>query len=303
VLGSIESLLSAVVADGMSGRRHRSNCELVAQGIANISSALTGGIPVTGTIARTATNVRAGSKGPVSGMLHSLYLLLFMLIAAPLAGYIPLAALSAVLVIVAWNMAEREDFVVLLGASSGDRLVLLSTFLLTVFVDLSTGIAVGVVLGAFLFLHRMAETIEVETQRQLIAEDQADRLGNGRTLDEPAASDREILIYRISGAFFFGATAAVSAVLDRIGQFPRVLVLDFSDVPIVDSTAAKSLERFAQKLSYAGTHVVIAGTSRTVRRSLLLVGLRKPLVRYARSAKQAVALARAGAEETGVSTD
>jgi SulP family sulfate permease len=215
----------------------------VAQGVANISSALTGGIPVTGTIARTATNVRAGAKGPVSGMLHSLYLLLFMLIAAPLAGYIPLAALGAVLVVVAWNMAEREDFVVLLGASSGDRLVLLSTFLLTVFVDLSTGIAVGVVLGAFLFLHRMAETIEVETQRQFIAEDQADRLGNGRAGYEPAASDRDVIIYRISGAFFFGATAAVSAVLDRIGQLPRVLVLDFSDVPIVDSTAAKSLGR------------------------------------------------------------
>ena len=303
VLGSIESLLSAVVADGMSGRRHRSNCELVAQGIANISSAFTGGIPVTGTIARTATNVRAGSKGPVSGMLHSLYLLLFMLIAAPLAGYIPLAALGAVLVVVAWNMAEREDFVVLLGASPGDRLVLLSTFLLTVFVDLSTGIAVGVVLGAFQFLHRMAETIEVETQRQLIAEDRADRLGNGRTGDEPAASDREIIIYRISGAFFFGATAAVSSVLDRIGQLPRVLVLDFSDVPIVDSTAAKSLERFARKLAHAGTHVVIAGASRGVRRSLLLVGLRKPLVRYARSTKQAVAHARAGTEEIEDSKD
>ena len=115
-----------------------------------------------------------------------------------------------------------RGFVVLLGASSGDRLVLLSTFLLTVFVDLSTGIAVGVVLGAFLFLHRMAETIEVETQRQLIAEDQADRVGNGSKPDELAASDREIIIYRISGAFFFGATTAVSAVLDRIGQLSSV---------------------------------------------------------------------------------
>ncbi len=164
LLGAIESLLSAVVADGMSGRRHRSNCELVAQGVANVGSTLFGGVPVTGTIARTATNVRAGAVGPVSGMLHALYLLLFMLIAAPLAGYIPLAALGAVLAFVAWNMAEREDFMVLLGTSAGDRLILLATFLLTVFVDLTTGIGVGVVLGAFIFLHRMAESVEVNGQ-------------------------------------------------------------------------------------------------------------------------------------------
>jgi sulfate permease, SulP family len=138
--------------------------------------------------------------------------------AAPLAGYIPLAALGAVLAVVAWNMAEREDFMVLLGTSSGDRLVLLTTFLLTVFVDLTTGIGVGVVLGAFIFLHRMAEAIEIDGQSQLIAEDQADDYA-GRTSYNPAAAS-DLVVYRISGAFFFGAMAAVSGVLDRIGKLP-----------------------------------------------------------------------------------
>jgi len=298
LLGAIESLLSAVVADGMSGRRHRSNCELVAQGFADIGAMMFGGVPVTGTIARTATNVRAGAKSPVSGMLHSGYLLLFMLIAAPLAGYVPLAALGAVLAVVAWNMAERQDFKVLLGTSTGDRLVLLATFLLTVFVDLTVAIGVGVVLGAFIFLHRMAETIEIESNTQLIAEDQADDFGDGRdAYDAAQASAGDIVVYRISGAFFFGATAAVSAVLDRIGQQPRILVLDFSEVPIVDSTAANALAKFAEKLARGGTLVFLAGASASVRRSLLRAGLHKPLVRYAKTARQAVAFGRARLEQ------
>jgi SulP family sulfate permease len=298
LLGAIESLLSAVVADSMSGRRHRSNCELVAQGFANIGAMMFGGVPVTGTIARTATNVRAGAKSPVSGMLHSGYLLLFMLIAAPLAGYIPLAALGAVLTVVAWNMAERQDFRVLLGTSAGDRLVLLATFFLTVFVDLTIGIGVGVVLGAFVFLYRMAETIEIESNTQLITDDQADDFDDGRNAyDAAQASAGDIVVYRISGAFFFGATAAVSGVLDRIGQQPRIFVLDFSEVPIVDSTAANALAKFAEKLARVGTFVFLTGASASVRRSLLRAGLHKPLVRYAKSADHAVAYGRARLEE------
>ncbi|HUU65861.1 MAG TPA: SulP family inorganic anion transporter [Methyloceanibacter sp.] len=289
LLGAIESLLSAVVADGMSGRRHRSNCELVAQGVANVGSTVFGGIPVTGAIARTATNIRAGAKGPVSGILHAGYLLVFMLVAAPLAGYIPLAALGAVLAVVAWNMSERHDFIALLRASGGDRLILLATFLLTVFVDLTTGIGVGVVLGAFIFLHRMAESVEVAGEAPLIAEDRADDYA-GRTSYDPAElADRDVVVYRISGAFFFGAVAAVSGVLERIGSRPRVLVLDFSEVPMVDSTAAKSLLRFAEKLTKAGALVFLAGAAPGVRRELLQVGLKKPLVRYAKSVEQAIA--------------
>src|SRR6476659_7695892 len=168
LLGSIESLLSAVVADGLTGRRHRSNCELVAQGVANAGSVMFGGICVTGTIARTATNIRAGARGPLAGIFHALYLLLFMAVAAPLVSYVPLAALGAVLAVVAWNMAEKDEFVALLKSSRGDAFVLLATFLLTVFVDLPTAIAVGVVAGSFLFLHRMAEAVEVEGGEAMI---------------------------------------------------------------------------------------------------------------------------------------
>ncbi len=153
-LAGIESLLSAVVADGMSGRRHRANAELVAQGIANMGSAIFGGLCVTGTIARTATNIRAGAASPVSGMLHSIFLLGFMMLAAPMASYIPLAALAGVLAVVAWNMADRKAFALVLGERGGQTIILLATFLLTVFVDLMVGIGVGCALGVGLHLIR-----------------------------------------------------------------------------------------------------------------------------------------------------
>ncbi len=289
LLGAIESMLSAVVADGMSGRRHRSNCELVAQGTANIAAVAFGGMCVTGTVARTATNVRAGAHGPISGMLHVLYILLFVLVAAPLAAYIPLASLGAVLAIVAWNMAEKAEFAGLLRASKGDAAVLLATFLLTILADLTIAIGVGVTLGAFLFLHRMAEAVGVETGRSVVPEDVADTAGAGRTAYDPHALSSDVLVYRISGAFFFGATAAVSGVLDRIGEHPRLFVLDFEDVPLVDSTAAKALEKFAHKLRRSGTRVYFAGATKSVRRTLLMAGLRRPLVRYTSNAQDAVA--------------
>ena len=219
LLGAIESLLSAVVADGMTGRRHRSNCELVAQGFANIGSALFGGICVTGTIARTATNIRAGARGPVSGMLHSVFLLLFMLIAAPLASYIPLAALAAVLVVVAWNMAEKQEFATLIRSSRGDATVLLATFLLTIFRDLTEGILVGFALGAVLFINRMAQMTGIEANAPLVTDDRADD-GNGDRVpyDSGLAADPDVLVYRITGAFFFGAASAVGTVLDGIAD-------------------------------------------------------------------------------------
>ncbi|OJU28663.1 MAG: sodium-independent anion transporter [Alphaproteobacteria bacterium 64-6] len=289
LLGAIESLLSAVVADGMTGRRHRSNCELVAQGTANIAAVSFGGMCVTGTIARTATNVRAGAYGPIAGMMHALYILLFMLVAAPLAAYIPLASLGAVLAIVAWNMAEKEEFWQLLRSSWGDAIVLLATFFLTIFEDLTTAIAVGVTLGSFLFLHRMAEAVEVETGHAVVPEDRADTRDANRAAYAAEPHGRDVLVYRISGAFFFGATAAVSSVLDRIGEHPKVLVLDFSDVPLVDSTAANALKGFIEKLSRSGTRIYIAGAARPVRRTLLIAGLRKPLIRYVSAVEDAVA--------------
>lgn len=165
LLGAIESLLSAVVADGMSGARHRSNAELVAQGVANIGSAMFGGFCVTGTIARTATNVRAGSHGPVSGMLHALFLLLFLLIAAPLASYVPLAALAGVLAVVAWGMAEKEEMWALIRSSRGDAMVVLVTFLLVVFRDLIEGIVVGFALGGLVFIKRISGAPKFGTRR------------------------------------------------------------------------------------------------------------------------------------------
>ena len=271
LLGAIESLLSAVVADGMTGRRHRSNCELSAQGVANIASIVFGGICVTGTVARTATNVRAGAHGPVSGIFHCGYLLIFLVVAAPLVGFIPLASLGAVLAVVAWNMAEKEEFWSLLRSSRGDAVVLLSTFLLTIFVDLVTGIAVGVVLGAMLFLHRMAEAVEIDGGRSL--EDIAD--GADRQRYDPAlATNRDVIFYRISGAFFFGATARVLTVLERLVATPRLL-------PLIDSTAAHSLVAFVNKIKRSGTKVIFAAARPPVRRTLIRAGLKPPLVSYA----------------------
>lgn len=292
LLGAIESLLSAVVADGMTGRRHRSNCELSAQGVANIASILFGGICVTGAVARTATNVRSGARGPMSGIFHCGYLLIFLIVAAPLVGFIPLAALGAVLAVVAWNMAEKEEFWSLLRSSRGDAIVLLSTFLLTIFVDLVTGIAVGVVLGALLFLHRMAEAIEVDGVHSTI-EDIADSTVDRTRYDSERATNRDVMVYRISGAFFFGATARVLTVLERVGAAPRLLVLDFADVPLIDITAARSrsLVAFVNKLNRSGTSVIFAAARPGVQHVLDRVGLKPPLVRYTASTADATSKA------------
>lgn len=295
LLGAIESLLSAVVADGMTGRRHRSNCELVAQGFANIGSALFGGICVTGTIARTATNVRAGAFGPVSGMLHSVFLLLFMLIAAPLASYIPLAALAGVLAVVAWNMVEKTAFAALIRSSWGDALVLLVTFALVVFRDLTEGIVVGFALGSILFIDRMSKTIAVETHAGGVAQaDVADSSnGNRGAYDSTDAADPDTVVYRISGAFFFGAASAVATVLDRIADQRKSFVLDCSGVPFLDSTAANVIEGAMRKAERAGVRFFITGASPQVRRMLFTHGVRPPHVRYKATINGALQQARA----------
>jgi SulP family sulfate permease len=295
LLGGIESLLSAVVADAMTGRRHRSNCELVAQGVANIGSALFGGICVTGTIARTATNVRSGARGPVAGMLHSVFLLLFMVVAAPLASFIPLAALAGVLAVVAYHMAEKHAFAVLLRASRGDAVVLLATFGLVIFRDLIEGILVGFGLGALLFLHRMAQAAGIETVRPVVESDQADtaRAEGRQPYDVGLATDRDVIVYRISGAFFFGAAATVGAVLDRLAEHPKAYVIDVSAVPLLDSTAAATIDGFARKARRQGAAVYIAGADRAIRRVLLTHGVRPPQVRFRSTVADAIAAARA----------
>jgi sulfate permease, SulP family len=299
LLGSIESLLSAVVADSMTGRRHRSNAELVAQGVANVGSALFGGICVTGTIARTATNVRAGARGPVAGMLHALLLLLFMLVAAPLASFIPLAALAAVLCSVAWNMAEKHQFATLIRASWGDALVLVATFLLVIFRDLTEGIVVGFCLGTLLFMHRMAQAVAVERGKPMIEEDVPDRRPESeqQPYDPNLATDRDVIVYRISGAFFFGAAATVAAALDRIGEHPKAYVIDFSAVSVIDSTAAATIEGFVRKARRHSAAVYIAGAIPATRRALLMHGVRPPQVHFLSKLDAAIAAAHAKAEK------
>jgi SulP family sulfate permease len=303
LLGSIESLLSAVVADSMTGRRHRSNCELVAQGVANIASSFFGGICVTGTIARTATNVRAGARGPISGMLHAVFVLLFIVAAAPLARFIPLAALAAVLAVVAWNMAEKREFATLLHASVGDAVVLLATLGLVVFRDLTQGIIAGFAISVLLFLHRMATAVEVDGLTPLAEPDTADFRQEGRTPYDPAvATDPDILLYRISGAFFFGAASAVGAALDRIGEHPKAYVVDFSAVPIIDSTAVATIKGFARKASHSRAMVYFSGTAPPVRRVLTAHGVAAPAVQFLPDIAAALASARAAIKGEGANS-
>lgn len=296
LLGAIESLLSAVVADGMTGRRHRSNCELVAQGAANIGASLFGGFCVTGTIARTATNVRAGAHGPVAGMLHALFILLFMLVAAPLASYIPLAALAGVLAVVAWNMIEKPAIAILVRSGWGEATALGATFFLTIFRDLTEAIVVGFALGSVLFIHRMSRTTEVATERAFVSRDEADSAHPRGEYHEEQAANPDVVIYRISGALFFGATASIGSVLDRIQDTHKALIVDFSAVPFLDSTGANMIEGLAHKAQKQGVALWLTGASRDIQRVLVTHGLKRPLVHYAASVDEALARVRDGAD-------
>lgn len=262
-LAGVESLLSAMVADGMTGRRHRSNCELVAQGIANLASALFGGLPATGAIARTATNIRSGARSPVAGMAHALFLLLFLLVLAPLAEYVPMAALAVVLVMVAWNMSEIGRFRHLLLGPIGDRLVLIVTFVLTVAVDLTVAIEVGVVLAAILFMHRMSEVVGIvagETGATIIEEDQDDFA----RLPADVYSQRDDLprgveVCQLRGPLFFAVASRLAEVVDRIGRSPKVFILRMSEVPLVDASGAARLREFTRTAARHGTQVIFSG--------------------------------------------
>lgn len=280
LLGAIESLLSAVVADGMTGRRHRSSMELIGQGIANIGSAIFGGICVTGTIARTATNVRSGATGPVAGMLHALFLLLFILVAAPLASYIPLAALAGVLAVVSWNMIERPAIAALLRGHRGEAVVLVVTFLFVIFRDLTEGIIVGFALGAVLFIDRMGKNLRVDVE----STDEENPVDN---------RDRETVVYRINGAFFFGAAASVGSVLDRIAARYRNLILDCSGISLMDSTGANIIEGVVKKAEKSGITVYVVGLKPDLRGLLETHEIHEPRVVYAADVDAARELIRA----------
>ncbi len=273
-LAGVESLLCAMVADGMTGRRHRSNCELVAQGVANLGSALVGGLPATGAIARTATNVRAGAVSPVAGMLHAVFLLLFMLLLSKLIAYVPLATLAAVLFMVAWNMSEHERFMHLLRAPLGDRVVLLLTFALTVLVDLTAAIEVGVVLASILFMHRMAGAVGITTHQELIEKDQNDFIRDpNRTANPRASIPRDVQILELRGPFFFGVASRLSEVLDQVGKPPRLFILEMNRVPLIDVTGISAIQDLLRRCERDQTQVVICELQPQVRATLTEMGL------------------------------
>ena len=259
-LAGVESLLSAVVADGMTGGRHRSNGELVAQGVANAASALFGGLPATGAIARTATNVRAGARTPVAGVLHAVFLLGFMLMLASLMRYVPLAALAAVLLVVAWNMSEAENFRHILSAPWGDRIVLLVTFGLTVFFDLTLAIEVGLVVAALIFMHRMAESVEIRSGTRSADEDLADH-DPALAADEQQRSHlpKGVEVYQISGPLFFGAANRLDSLLDQFFEPPRVFILRMRRVPYIDASGVHALQSLANRCARRGIVLVVSG--------------------------------------------
>ncbi|KFN46108.1 hypothetical protein N790_08910 [Arenimonas malthae CC-JY-1] len=257
-LAGVESLLSAVVADGMTGAKHRSNTELIAQGAANVGSALFGGLPATGAIARTATNIRAGGRTPVAGMLHAAFLLGFVLVAAPLASYVPLPALAGVLVVVAWNMSEHGAFRhILRSAPRADRLVLLLTFGLTVFVDLTLAIEVGMVVAAFAFMHRMAGLFEVSSGVKLFEAGDEDEAGADS--GQRAALPEGVEVFRFSGPLFFGAANRLDNLMDRFPTPPRVFILRMGQVPFVDASGVHALHALAERCRRQGIVLVVSG--------------------------------------------
>ncbi len=277
LLGAIESLLSAMVADGMTGERHRSNMELVGQGIANMGAAIFGGFCVTGTIARTATNVRSGAHTPVAGMMHAGFVLLAMLVAAPLAAFIPLPALAGLLAIVAWNMIERHEFAALTRASRGDALVLWVTFLLVIFRDLAEGIVVGFALGGLVFIRHMSE----QTQLRRAEAPPAEVLPaeGAESPQGAAAQDLETITYHLRGAVFFGSVARLGSVLERIAARPREVRLDMAEVVFLDSTGARMIAQLATQLAKRGGRLAVLGASPATLRVLAAQGASEPLVR------------------------
>ncbi len=256
LLGAIESLLSAVVADGLADDRHDSNTELVAQGIANLTTPFFGGLPVTGAIARTSANVKAGGRSPVAGMVHSVTLLLIVLFFAPFARYVPMGAIAAVLSVVALRMGEWHELTRLRKMPGSDALVLLTTFGLTVVFDLVVAVEVGMVLAAVLFIRRMADTTEISQVTSADELETAEQVAHGKDIPEG------VLVYRIFGAFFFGAAEKMEDALLRAGKLPKVLILRLQLVPAMDATALNALESIVERMQKAGGTVILSGPHR-----------------------------------------
>lgn len=255
LLGAIESLLSAIVADGMIGAKHRSNTELIGQGVANMASALFGGMPATGAIARTVTNIKNGGRTPIAGIVHAMTVLLIMLFLGGWIKFVPLACLAGILVVVAYHMSEWRSFLELLQWSNGGRMVLLTAFFLTVFVDLNVAIEVGVVLSAFIFMKRMSDATSIKVlAKEFEKDDQPD--------DQPLSAFHippQVEIYEINGPLFFGAANRFDEVDRQVNEKPTVRILRFRDVPLIDSTGMHALKSFYEKSKRAGIRLIITG--------------------------------------------
>lgn len=298
-LGGVESLLSAVVSDGMIDGRHRSNCELVAQGVANGASALIGGLPATGAIVRTATNVRAGARSPVAGMAHALFILVFVLVAAPLANHVPLPAMAAMLLIIAWNMSEIERIRQLMRSPIGDRMVLVVTFLLTVTIDLTVAVEVGVVLAAFLFMYRMSEVVALESHVTLV-EQEEDDLGRARRIEERATLPPGVEAYRVYGPLFFAVANRIDDVLRAFGKPPRVFILRLRQMPLIDGSGATAIGNLVERCRREGIALIFTGLQPQPARILADMGIVADgsTLRFADDFAQAIEMA--GERESGV---
>lgn len=267
MLGAIESLLSAVVADGLTGTRHDSNQELIGQGLANIAAPLFGGFAATGAIARTATNVRSGGTSPLAGIVHVAFLIGVLLLLAPLAASIPLAALAAILLLVSWNMSDMPRVVkILRRAPRADIVVLLVTLTLTVFADLVVAVNIGVILATLQFMRRMASSVEALAQTTETLQQELNAIGiQGLPPD--------VLVYRIDGPFFFGAVEQLEHTLLRAHSDPRLLILRLERVPFIDATGLQTLEDVIRTLSTRGVGVLLSGANETVRVKLTRAGV------------------------------
>ena len=273
LLGGIESLLSAVVADGMIGSRHRSNMELVAQGVANVVSPIFGGIPATGALARTATNVRNGGRTPVAGIVHAIFVLLVALFLGRYASLIPMATLGAILAVVSYHMSEWRTFRSELRAPLGDVILLVTTFVLTVLVDLTVAVQVGIVLAAFLFMKRMSEVTGVTAFSEEFHDDEDPEAELARARGRALVVPKGVQVYDINGPFFFGAATAFKDAMAGTGRSPKVLIVRMRRVPTIDSTGIHALRELVRRSRNEGTAVFLSGLVSDVHEVLERAGL------------------------------
>ncbi|QIR77120.1 sulfate permease [Sulfurospirillum diekertiae] len=282
LLGAIESLLSCVVADGMTGDRHHSNKELMAQGAANIASVLFGGIAATGAIARTATNIKAGAYSPIAGVVHSLMLLIFMFLFSKFIVLIPLATLAAILIVVAWNMSEFHHFkAIALKSERNDIVVLLMTFFLTVLIDLNTGVQTGIMLAGLLFIKRMIDVTGIVDTKNTIGmpldeDDEPLEVEDTNAISKKIVP-KDVEVYEIDGPFFFGVADRLKNILSEVSQAPKVFILRMRHVPMIDATGLHALDEFFDLCQGNGTILVLSGVNEHIKLKIRRLGFEKKI--------------------------